>query len=239
MSLLALSLRSVVRGRRVVFVTLLPLLVGLIAVALATRAGAAGRAEGYGTLTGDLLVPLVVALVALVLGVNAFGDERDERTLGLLVATTLPRWRIVVTKYAAAAAVTWLACLPGTLGCLVLAARVDELALGTAAWSLLLATLLAAAAYCAVFVLLSLVMRRAVLVGLAYLVLWEGLLAGNTVAFRNLSVGAYANRVAGAPYDDVPFAAADPSVAASALVLVAVTAVAVAAAAWRLPRAHL
>ncbi len=106
-------------------------------------------------------------------------------------------------------------------------------------WSLLLASLLAALAYTALFVLLSLLLQRAVLVGLAYLVLWEGLLAGTAPAFRNLSVGAYANRVVGAPWDEPPFPTADVSVVAAVLVLVAVTAAAVALSAWRLPRTHL
>jgi ABC-2 type transport system permease protein len=237
MSLLALSLRSVVRGKRVLFVAALPLLVGLVAVLLAVSAGDDDRTGAYATLGGELLV-LVVALVALVLGVNAFGDERDERTLGLLLATTLSRPRIVLTKYAAAATVTWIACLPAVAGCLVLATA-TSLDVSTAAWSLLLASALAAAAYAALFVLLSLLLRRAVLVGLAYLVLWEGLLAGATTAFRNLSVGAYASRITAAPWADPPFETADTGVAAAVVVLVAVAVAAVAAAAWRLPRAHL
>ena len=235
MSLLALSLRSVVRGKRVVFVAVLPLLVALVAVMLTVTAGDADRADEYGVLVGDLLLPLVLALVALVLGVNAFGDERDERTLGLLLATTLPRRRIVVTKYVAAVLVTWIGCLPATLACLFLGTA-TTLPLGEVAWSLLLSTALAAAAYVAVFVLLSLLLRRAVLVGLAYLVLWEGLLAGATTTFRNLSVGAYGSRIAGAPWDEPPFDVADTSVAVAGIVLLAVSAVAVAAAAWRLPR---
>ncbi|MCW2680543.1 MAG: hypothetical protein JWM62_1944 [Frankiales bacterium] len=238
MTLLQLSLRSVVRGKRMVFVALLPLLVGLVAVLLAVNAGDTDRTDPYGVLAGELLLPLVLALVALILGVNAFGDERDERTLGLLLATTLSRPRIVLTKYAAAAAVTWLACLPATLGCLVLATK-TELPFGEAAVSLLVASLLAALAYSALFVLLSLVLRRAVLVGLAYLVLWEGLLAELAVAFRNLSVGAYAARVVGAPFDDVPFNASDGSVVTAVVLLVVVAVVGVAASAWRLPRAHL
>ncbi len=237
MSLLAMSFRSVLRGKRVVAVTVLPLLVAVFALALTLTADGEDRTGGYATLAGELLV-LVIALVALVLGVNAFGDDRDERTLGLLLATTLPRWRITVAKYAAATVVTWLACLPATVACLVLVTATD-LELADAVWSLLLASLLAAAAYVGLFVLLSLVLRRAVLVGLAYLVLWEGLLAGTAPAFRNLSVGAYANTVVGAPWDEPPFPTADVSVLAAVLVLLAVTAAAVALSAWRLPRTHL
>jgi ABC-2 type transport system permease protein len=236
MSLLAMSLLSVLRVKRVLAVSSLPLLVGVFAVVLRVTAGDADRTGGYGTLAGELL-PLVLGLVALVLGVNAFGDERDERTLGLLLATTLPRWRIAAAKYAAAAVVTWLACLPATLGFLVLATATD-LPWGTAVWSLLLASALGAAAYVALFVLLSLVLRRAVLVGLAYLVLWEGLLAGTTTAFRNLSVGSYASRVAGAPFRDIPFLVADASVLVAVAILVGVATAALAATARRLSRAR-
>jgi ABC-type multidrug transport system ATPase subunit len=97
---------------------------------------------------------------------------------------------------------------------------------------------LASAAYVALFTLLSLLLSRAVLVGLAYLVLWEGLLAGTAPAFRNLSVGAYGNRIAGAPWVDAPFPMADTSVLVAVLTLAAVTCAAVGAAAWRLPRTH-
>lgn len=236
MTLLALSLRSVVRGKRMVFVVALPLLVGFVSAVISVNGGDE-RTDAYGTLAGELLV-LVVGLVGLVLGVNAFGDERDEGTLGLLLATTLSRPRIVLTKYAAAAAVTWVSCLPAVAGVLLLGTRSD-LTDGTVTWSLLLSSALAAAAYSAVFVLLSLVLRRAILVGLAYLVLWEGLLAGATTAFRNLSIGSYASRIAGAPWDDPPFAVADTGVTAAAVVLLAFTAGAVALAAWRLPRSHI
>lgn len=238
MSLLALSLRSVLRGKRVAAVALLPLLVAVAGVLLRTTAGGADRTGAYATLTGDLLLPLVVPLVALVLGVNAFGDERDEHTLGLLLATVLSRPRIALTKCAAAAAVTWLACLPAVAGCLVLATATD-LAPATAAWSLLLSVTLAVGAYIPAFVLLSLVLRRALLLGLAYLVLWEGLLATLTTAFRNLSIGSYARRIAGAPFDDPPFSVADASVAVAVAVLLLVGVLALGGSARRLRRTHL
>lgn len=238
MTLLAMSLRSVLRGKRVIAVALLPLLIALVAVLLRVTAGDTDRTGGYDTLAGELLLSLVIPLVALVLGVNAFGDERDERTLGLLLATNLSRARIALTKYAAAACVTWLACLPAVLACLALATATD-LSLPTVTWSLLLSSVLAAAAYVALFVLLSLVLRRAVLVGLAYLVLWEGLLATLTTAFRNLSLGAYVRRVASAPFDEPPFSVSDTSLTAAALALAVVTLLAVAASARRLRSTHL
>ncbi len=237
MSVFALSLRSVLRGWRVVAVALLPVLIGVLAVVLRFTASADGRFEAYSTLVGRLLLPLVLALVCLVLGVNAFGDERDEQTLGLLLTTTVPRWRLAVMKYVAAALTAWVLCLPATLGCLVLG-QATTLPLASVTLSLLLATLGAAAAYTGAFLLLSLVFRRALLIGLAYLVVWERLLAANTTTFKNLSIGSYASRVGGAPYDQVPFGVADVSVGVALLLLAVLAAVLLALACWRLPRTY-
>lgn len=237
MSLFALSLRSVLRGWRVAAISVLPLLVGLVALLLRLTADGADRTPAYGTLVGRLLLPLVLALVALVLGVNAFGDERDEQTLGFLLTTTAPRWRLVLAKYVAAALAVWVLCLPATLGCALLGGA-TSLPGGQVLASLLAGTLLSAAAYTALFLLLSLLFRRALIIGLAYLVLWERLLAGNTTTFRNGSVGSYASRVGGAPYDDPPFSVADTSVLVAVVILVVVSVGFVAAAAWRLPRTH-
>jgi ABC-type transport system involved in multi-copper enzyme maturation permease subunit len=143
-TLLALSFRSVVRGKRLIGVVVLPLVVAAVALGLLLTAGTRDRTGAYEVLVGNLLLPLVVALVALVLGVNAFGDERDEGTLGLLLATTLARPRIVLAKYVAAVTVVWLACLPATLACLALGTA-TRLELGTIAWSLLLSSALASA----------------------------------------------------------------------------------------------
>lgn len=240
MSVLALALRATLRGWRVVAVGLLPLLVGVVAVVLRLTAAGADREPAYATLVGRLLLPLVLALVCLVLGVNAFGDDRDEQTLGLLLTTTTPRWQLVVAKYAAAAGAAWVLCLPATLGCALLSGA-TPLSGGTSLWSLLLGSLLSAAAYTALFLLLSLVFRRALLFGLAYLVIWERLLAGNTTAFRNLSIGSYASRVGAAPYasGDAPFSVADVSLLAAVLVLLVLAVALVAASSWRLPRTHL
>ena len=60
--------------------------------------------------------------------------------------------------------------------------------------------------YCALFVALSLVSRRPVLIGLVYILLWEGLLTNLLTGTRGLSIEQYAitlaARVAPSPYFD-------------------------------------
>ena len=50
----------------------------------------------------QLFVPTVAALVALVIGVSAIGDEREDGTILYLVATPQSRLGLIATKVAAA-----------------------------------------------------------------------------------------------------------------------------------------
>jgi ABC-2 type transport system permease protein len=232
-----LAVRALLLRGRTAALALLPLFVGVVALAIALLASERNLEGVYATLGADLLISVVVALVALVLGVNAFDDEREGGTLPLLMATATARWRIVGAKLAAAWISTVLVCLPAVVGCAVLGTRAG-LGAGEVWGSLLLAVAASSAGYVALFVLMSLLSRRSLLIGLAYVLVWEGLLATYATALKNLSIGAYGRRITGAPWDagDVPFTAADVGIVAAALGLVALAAVGFAAAARRLPQ---
>ncbi|GAB7192363.1 hypothetical protein NUM3379_30720 [Kineococcus sp. NUM-3379] len=195
MSLFEASLRGVLlRGRTAAF-AVLPLAVAAVLLVVVAVTSVPGRYGAVGTVTAQLLVGLVVPVVALVLATGAFGDERDGGTLPLLRGVARPRWHLVGAKLLASWLSTWLVCLPASVACVVFVASVNQ-PLGAAVAGVLLATALGAGAYCALFVLLSLLTRRALLAGLAYVVLWEGFLAGLSPGLRGLSVGSYARRVA-------------------------------------------
>src|SRR5581483_12186005 len=75
---------------------------------LMALAYALGRSPGdhdhsfYSDLVQQLFVPTVASLIALVFGVSAFGDEREDGTILYLVATPQPRLELVIAKIAAA-----------------------------------------------------------------------------------------------------------------------------------------
>ena len=237
MSLFEASLRGVLlRGRTAAF-ALLPLAVAAAVLAVVVLTSVPGRYGAVGTVTAQLLVGLVVPVVALVLGTGAFGDERDGGTLPLLRGVARPRWHLVGAKLLASWLSTWLVCLPASIACVVYAASVNQ-PLGEVVGGVALATALGSGAYCALFVLLSLLTRRALLAGLAYVVLWEGFLAGLSPGLRGLSVGSYARRVAqlALPSDVSAGVVSTLPVWSSALVLLAVVAVGWALAGARLQR---
>lgn len=236
-TLYGFSLRGILlRGRTAGF-AVLPLVVAAVVVAVIAITSVPNRYGVQNTFTGNLLTGLVVPIVALVLGIGAFGDERDARTLPLLRAVARPRWHTVLARFAAAWTATVVVVAPAAIACAVLGISVNTPA-GDVVAGVVLATVLTSGAYCAVFVLLSLLTRRGLLAGLAYVVLWETFLAGLAPALRGLSIGSYGRRVASlAIPGDVPLGTvASIGVTGSALVLAGITVVAVVLSAWRLQR---
>ena len=236
MSMLTLGLRALLFRSRTLALFLLPLLIGTISVALAFTVSQSDLESVYPQLSAELFVSLVVARVALALGVSALDDERDAGTLPLLLATTPPRWRIVGAKLVAAWLATVVIALPAMLGVGLLGTRAGFPA--GEVWAGSVATLLlTSAGYVSVFVLLSLVTSRSLLVGLGYIVIWEGSFATYVTSLRNLSIGSYGRRLIGSPWnaDAIPFKVADVGIVGAVVVLVVLAAAAAVLAMRRLP----
>ena len=133
---------------------------------------------------------LVVPIVALVFAGATFGDLRDDYTLVYLWLRPMDRLPVVLGAYLAAVAI---------------AVPIAALSLGVAAIaggvsvSTLLATVVAASlgvlAYAALFVLLGLVIRNSIVWGLAYILVWEGLLTGLFSGVARTSILGYVRAV--------------------------------------------
>lgn len=197
-----ITLGQLVSRRRIVLL----LLLGAVLVVVATIFRLAGDPERATRFTVGMLSGLGVAtlmpLVALVLGSGAIGSEIDDGTLVYLLAKPLRRAGIVFTKLAVAAGCSaLLTCGPILVaGFISLRGLGDGLVLGFTG-----AAAIGSVLYSTVFVALSLVTRRALVVGLAYVVVWEGLLAGLFAGTRTFSIRqqtlAFADALAGVPND--------------------------------------
>jgi ABC-2 type transport system permease protein len=165
------------------------------------------------TLYGLGLV-VVVPLVALLATSGLLAPEIDDGSISYLLAKPISRHTIVLSKLLVAlACVLVFAAAPMLLAGLVLLTSAPEVAIGFA-----VGTLVGGAAYCAVFALLSVTTRHAVVVGLIYLLIWEGLLGGLLDGVRWLSVTRWSaelvDRVADLDLvDDLPVAYAVLAVA--------------------------
>lgn len=223
-----LTVRALLLQRRTVALLLLtfgPVLMALV-FALAASAGADER-RFYSRLVQDLFVPIVTALIALVVGVSAIGDEREDGTILYLAATPLRRLDIVISKIAAAWTVCLMVLAPSLLLSGVLALGRDA-PVGLLGWPLA-GVALAALAYCAAAAWLSVRVRRPIVVGVVYIMLWEGSIATFAASADRLSIAAYGRALVAERLPQASAPVVSPAVAAVVLLAVAVASAWVAA----------
>ncbi|HET6212461.1 MAG TPA: ABC transporter permease [Micromonosporaceae bacterium] len=193
MTIARITARGLFGRRRFLLLLPLPLLVVGLAF-LADGLGATPEEWAPHVLVG-LGLAVVLPVLALIIGTGVLGSEIDDGTVLHILAKPLPRREIILAKLAVAAVVTAL-----TVG-------VPMFFAGLVAGSVRLGIGLAvgcafgALAYSAFFLALSLLTRRPVLVGLVYVLLWEGILGNLLSGTRLLSIEQYvvaiADRVSG------------------------------------------
>ena len=123
-------------------------------------------------LIASLGFAVVVPVVALVFGGAAIGDLRDDKTLVYFWLRPMDRWPIVVG--AALAAMTLTA--PITLIPVVLAAVLTGAGSGIVSGTII-AGVVAVISYVSVFTLFGVWLKRFIVWGLAYILIWEGFIA--------------------------------------------------------------
>jgi ABC-2 type transport system permease protein len=218
-----LTVRSLLLQRRTVALLLLSFAPVLMALVFAIAASAdADHRRFYSRLVQDLFVPVVTALVTLIVGVSAIGDEREDGTILYLAATPLPRLGIVVAKIAAAWTVCLVLLVPSLVLCGLLALGGDA-TIGLIAWPLA-GVVLAALAYCSASAWLSLQVRRPIVVGVVYILLWEGSIATYAASADRLSIAAYGRALVAERLPQASVAVVSPGVAAVVLVATATVA---------------
>jgi ABC-2 type transport system permease protein len=158
-------------------------IVVLLAVAILVGDGGASAARD---LVQEAGFALLVPVTAVVFATSVLGDPAEDGTLGFFLATPQPRWRITLPALTATTmTVVPLAVLP-----LVVALLINGVSLRTVL-AVTVAAALASAAYCALFAALGLRFRRALIVGLLYSAIWEGVVARFGTGLARLSIREY------------------------------------------------
>ena len=189
-----LTSRSLLGRKRTVLLSLLPLAL----LSLCTLARILGSLDDdiagqlQGSLSSDLLaafgIAIMMPLLGLIAGTGAIGPEIDEGSIVYLLAKPLNRYSIVLTKLVVAIGVVLLfGVLPVFVAGVVLTGEVGEIALAYA-----LGALAAGVAYAALFLMLAVITRNAVVVGLIYALIWESLVGGLVPGAQALSVQQWA-----------------------------------------------
>lgn len=197
-------------------------------------------------LADSIYRPLVIAtllpITVLILATGALGNEIEDSTLPYLTLKPIGRIRIVLEKLFATLVVCVPIILAGLLATYLIVFRGDA---GTSEnlrflWALLASALAGIVAYAAVFLLISLFVARALLVGIVYALVWESLLGRYLAGLKVVSIRHYTESILVGLADDPDIALRGATgVAASVIIIVAVTIGCVLLGTWRLRNLNL
>jgi ABC-2 type transport system permease protein len=202
-ALYALTLRTQARRGRVLMLVALGLVA--VVVAAAIRAGSDAYLEDVTRFLAGFGFALFAPVATLAIASAVYGDMVDDQTLVYIWLRPVQRWVLVAGPYAATLTVA----LPVVLIPMTAAAVVggdSDLVAGT-----ILASTVAVVAYSGLFLALGLRVRRALIWGLLYILIWEGAVA---------SIGGFAARLAIRSYTETimaDFTGVDLGLAADSL----------------------
>ena len=179
-------------AKRRVYVALVVLVIPALITLLVRFNAAEGDLDAAGSLVTiyrDIVLGVLLPLTALVFGTSAFGGEVDDGTLIYLMVKPVPRWQLTFSKYlvaflatvaviASSLTLAWLAMQNGAPFRLPLA-----FSIGGAVGAMI---------YCAIFVALGITSRRALAIGLLYIVAFENVLSRSVIGVKSLSVREFA-----------------------------------------------
>ncbi|MGP1673690.1 MAG: ABC transporter permease [Candidatus Limnocylindrales bacterium] len=182
-ALVVVTLRALLGRRRTLLMVLLaalPVIVGLL-----IRLGG-GRPDAPEILD-TLVIRTVLPLVALVVGTAALGSEIEDGTVIFVLVKPMARWRIALAKLLVAAGLTAVLVVPPILVTGVLLGGTGGASIGIVV-GFALAAIAGGCAYAVAFTTLGILTSRALVIGLAYTLLWEGVLSGLLEGTRFLSI---------------------------------------------------
>jgi ABC-2 type transport system permease protein len=192
-----LTLRQAMARRRWLLVTLVASVPVIVAIlARIYRPAQEDPIEFVGEVFPALLATVIVPLIALMLASAGFSAEIEDGTVVYLLSKPISRVQIVLMKLLVTSAL----CAAFSAGSTIVAGLVLMRAFDPTHFIIgfAVAAALGSLLYTALFLALGLVTRRGLLIGLTYLIVWEGALSGAFAGTRALSVRQYMLSVADA-----------------------------------------
>lgn len=214
-----LTLSGMLGRRRGVLLLILPGI--LIALALGIRLSTDVTDSVTVSLLQSFALGTIVPLLGLIVGTGVIGPEIDDGSIVYVLAKPIARPVVVVTKLLVAAGVTTVfGAIPVLIAGLIMSGGSSGLAIGFG-----FGALIAGITYSALFLLLAVVTRNAVVFGLLYALVWESLIGGFVPGAKDLSVQQWALSVTHELADPAGFTAAvGPAAAIPLLIVVTIAA---------------
>jgi ABC-type transport system involved in multi-copper enzyme maturation permease subunit len=198
LAIMSVTLRRLITRKRIIGLVLFASVPALVVLFASTGDRGPDRlANLYHDTTFGILLAVALPVIAIVNASSALGDERRSHTMPFLALKPVPRWTIALS--------TTIASVGATLSVAVVGVGLGWLAAGaaTGAWDIgfgpAVGALVVALAYGTIFVPIGLLTRRATVIGLVYLFLWEASFANAVGALAPTSL----NHIALSAYVDL------------------------------------
>lgn len=167
----------------------------------------------------SLVVGLTLPFTALVFGTAALGTEFEDGTAVYLLSKPIPRTTIVISKLMVAWAATCVVVLIATVpaGFIALSGEPSD----GIVFAFAVAVVAGAVIYCSAFLWLSIATSRALIAGLLYVFIWEGVVVNLFRGVRLFSVRQYTLGIAG-ELENAPKRVFDPRLEGPQAIILAV-----------------
>ncbi|GAA3136237.1 ABC transporter permease subunit [Streptosporangium carneum] len=185
-----ISYRALLGRRRIWLLVLLPVV--LIALAVLLRIVSGGSELITVEFMQKFALGAILPLLGLIAGTGVIAPEIDDGTIVHLLAKPISRPVIAQTKFLVAASMLALfAAVPTFVAAYLLINLESGIAYGFA-----LGALVGGLAYAALFMLLGILTRHAVTIGIAYALIWEGVVGNFVPGARRFSIQQWAQTIA-------------------------------------------
>ena len=185
-TLMWLTWRQLFAKRRWMLAIVFALVPALISLLYRLNVGGAEPLRFLTGLNKEITLGTLLPLAAVLFGTNAFGGDVDDGTLVYLLVKPLPRWRVVLSKYVVAVVSTLVVIVTGIVLSWALL-RSPELPPNMVS-SFATGALVGSVLYCALFVAMGIATKRALVVGLFYVIALEAVLSRNLDGVRSFSI---------------------------------------------------
>jgi ABC-2 type transport system permease protein len=193
---MTLTIRQFTGGKAVRVVSALSLLPAIFALIYLLNPDATDRVKFLrDAILGDLFFPTLLPITALILATGALGNEIEDRTLPYLTLKPLSRLRIVVEKWLGAVTVAIPIICLGVLAACLITLRGESGDYTRLIAGALIASAVGICAYTGIFIMISLVIQRALLFGIIYTFILESILGQYLSGVRVLSVAHYVESI--------------------------------------------
>lgn len=185
-----LTYRALLGRRRALLLCALPLLLLIIVSAVRALTGADDDTANH--LLQGFALGSMVPLIGVIAGTGAIGPEIDDGAIVYLLAKPIRRSTIISTKLLVAIGVTAaFSAVPTLIAGYILNGNGLNMAVAYG-----VAAAVASLTYAAIFLMLGVVTRHAVVAGLVYALVWESVIGNVVPGARTLSVQQWALAVA-------------------------------------------